>query len=154
MSPVQRDVFHGILTHRLEVCWPICAAQRVSGGWIGLSGTQEPNSGWKLWPEIGSWHEIVILILVYNIGKSLPFGSLVPRYKEATMSLRINDTAPNFIAQTTEGEIDFHQWIGDSYAILFSHPKDFTPVCTTELGYMAGLADEVDPIPDTVNQHL
>lgn len=58
------------------------------------------------------------------------------------MSLRINDTAPNFIAQSTDGKIDFHQWIGDSYAILFSHPKDFTPVCTTELGYMAGLASE------------
>ncbi len=58
------------------------------------------------------------------------------------MSLRINDTAPNFTAQTTHGKIDFHQWIGDSWAILFSHPKDFTPVCTTELGYMAKIEPE------------
>ena len=58
------------------------------------------------------------------------------------MSLRINDEAPNFQAETTQGPIDFHQWIGDGYAILFSHPKDFTPVCTTELGYMAGLEKE------------
>ncbi len=60
------------------------------------------------------------------------------------MSLRINDEAPNFTANTTEGKIDFHQWIGDSWAVLFSHPKDFTPVCTTELGYMAGLKSEFD----------
>ena len=58
------------------------------------------------------------------------------------MSLRINDEAPNFKAETTQGPIDFHQWIGDGWAILFSHPKDFTPVCTTELGYMAGLQPE------------
>jgi alkyl hydroperoxide reductase subunit AhpC len=58
------------------------------------------------------------------------------------MSLRINDIAPNFTAQTTHGKIDFHQWIGDSWAILFSHPKDFTPVCTTELGYMAKIEPE------------
>jgi alkyl hydroperoxide reductase subunit AhpC len=58
------------------------------------------------------------------------------------MSLRINDTAPNFKAKTTKGEIDFHQWIGDGWAILFSHPKDFTPVCTTELGYMAKIEPE------------
>lgn len=56
--------------------------------------------------------------------------------------LRINDEAPNFTAKTTKGDIDFHKWIGDGWAILFSHPKDFTPVCTTELGYMAKLEPE------------
>ena len=76
------------------------------------------------------------------------------------MSLRINDQAPNFTAKTTQGDIDFHEWIGDSWAVLFSHPKDFTPVCTTELGYVAGIEDEfakrntkviglsIDPIDD------
>ena len=60
------------------------------------------------------------------------------------MSLRINAQAPDFTAQTTQGEISFHDWIGDGWAILFSHPKDFTPVCTTELGYMAGLQPEFE----------
>lgn len=78
------------------------------------------------------------------------------------MALRINDTAPDFTAETTEGTIRFHDWIGDGYAILFSHPKDFTPVCTTELGVMAGMAGEfakrnckiigisVDPVEDHI----
>lgn len=78
------------------------------------------------------------------------------------MSLRINDEAPNFTAETTQGTIDFHEWVGDGWAVLFSHPKDFTPVCTTELGYMAGLTSEfakrnckiiglsVDPVEDHV----
>ena len=76
------------------------------------------------------------------------------------MALRIGDTAPDFTANTTEGEISFHEWIDDGYAILFSHPKDFTPVCTTELGAMAGMVPEftkrnakiigisVDPVED------
>ncbi len=79
------------------------------------------------------------------------------------MTLRINSEAPNFTADTTEGQINFHDWIGDGWAVLFSHPKDFTPVCTTELGYMASLKDDfakrnckiiglsVDPVSDHKN---
>src|SRR5436305_1117168 len=60
------------------------------------------------------------------------------------MALRIGDEAPDFTAETTEGTIHFHEWIGDGYAVLFSHPKDFTPICTTELGYMARIKPEFD----------
>ena len=60
------------------------------------------------------------------------------------MAVRINDEAPNFTAETTDGKLDFHQWKGDSWAVLFSHPKDFTPVCTTELGTVAGLKGEFE----------
>lgn len=78
------------------------------------------------------------------------------------MALRINDIAPNFTAETTEGKIDFHDWIGDSYAILFSHPKDFTPVCTTEFAAAASLVDAfakrntklIGISVDSVEEHL
>ena len=60
------------------------------------------------------------------------------------MSLRINDTAPDFTAETTHGTLNFHQWLGDSWGVLFSHPKDFTPVCTTELGYLASIHSEFE----------
>ena len=60
------------------------------------------------------------------------------------MALQLGDTAPDFEAQTTEGPIKFHDWIGDSWVVLFSHPKDFTPICTTELGYMASIKPEFD----------
>jgi thioredoxin-dependent peroxiredoxin len=71
-----------------------------------------------------------------------PTANLQPR--KTKMSLRINAEAPNFTAETTQGTVDFHAWIGDGWAILFSHPKDFTPICTTELGYMAGLKPEFE----------
>src|ERR1043165_9819026 len=88
-------------------------------------------------------------------------GSTRTKYPEGfAMTLTIGDTAPDFMADTSVGPIHFHAWTGDSWCVLFSHPKDFTPVCTTELGYMAGLQGEfekrnckiiglsVDPVAD------
>jgi alkyl hydroperoxide reductase subunit AhpC len=71
-------------------------------------------------------------------------GPNTANMRNTAMSLRINAEAPNFTAETTQGTLSFHDWIGTGWAILFSHPKDFTPVCTTELGYMAGLKPEFD----------
>src|SRR3984885_6631703 len=83
-----------------------------------------------------------------NSGSQLGYGDfkrkcwVAPKEGETIMSLRINDLAPDFTAETTHGTIHFHEWIGDNWAVLFSHPKDFTPVCTTELGYMAKIEPE------------
>lgn len=80
----------------------------------------------------------------YITGKGDDCAAKTPIIKDLDMSLRINDVAPDFTADSTEGTINFHEWVGDQYAILFSHPKDFTPVCTTEFGAVAQLAKEFE----------
>jgi alkyl hydroperoxide reductase subunit AhpC len=71
-------------------------------------------------------------------------GSTATTFRSEHMGLHLGDTAPDFTADTSQGKIDFHEWLGDSWGVLFSHPKDFTPVCTTELGYMARIAPEFE----------
>src|SRR4030095_9731330 len=90
------------------------------------------------WRSSGAWthREARVLILSFGLGQI--------HERRLFMSLRINDVAPDFTADSTEGTINFHQWIGDGWAILFSHPKDFTPVCTNALRYMARIKPEFD----------